>query len=277
MRISFRLITGVLFAAFITLVLLNVGASWGSKISKTQSMVALLRDPIVLAVIGAIITFLLVDRWRRLEGEISEIRQSQFAALQALREDAKNLFAENVEGATRKAQAIENRIGTLLADYPWIAEITESDFIPDASSCRVVLMTAEDLIAQGRVALAYEYLFSWLKKTIHEPGLEGSAEDFIDLAEFCERTLMDEYLGFMILREGTRRSIGSTQLLPDYLKRVVRFGRLEEAEPIAGQLRRIVSPSWRRRLWGMLRSRPLYKRSAFIARSMASLAVYEAL
>lgn len=276
-KINSTVIVNVFLALAIVLLLANIITANGIGSPNSLVFINIFKDPIVLSIAGGILTFLLVDRWRRLESEISEIRQNQVAALKDIREDAKIFTQDNIDITVRKAQVIEEHINGLLEDHPWISDITENEFIPDASSCKIIQRTAEDLLIKGKLSLVYEYLFSWTKHKDKKPSIEGSADDFLDLAEFCERILGDEYLGFLILREGVSNAINGTLLLPDYLKRLVRHGRFFDVEKTSKQLKDEVDPDWYTKIVYFLQRRRFYQSSRFLNRAYMSLALSEAI
>lgn len=262
--------------AVVILLAVNVTLWLGPKSVNATSAATFVQNPVVLAVIGAILTFLVLERWKKLENDISEIGKSQSQTLSQIREDAKSLTLQQIEAATLTAQSIESRIGRLVDEYPWIADITENEFYPDASGCRIVLRTAEQLTSQGRTSLAYEYLFFWAKADGTKGQLEGTAEDFNELATFCAAALGDEYLAFLILRVGYRRAVDRLTLLPDFLRVSIRRGSADEARWSARELRSVVEPSWRKRFAAALRNEPRPLHATFGVRALLALAVYEA-
>jgi hypothetical protein len=273
-RFRLRSIVGTILLVAGVAFVLSIGIAWGRNAKGPQGVLDFLRDPVVLTVLGAIFTFLAIDRWRRLEGEVSEIHKTQTGVFSDIREDAKTLVRDGVEEAARKAQALDDRISSLLDDHPWIADITENEFIPDASTCSIVLATSKDLWAKKRASLVYEYLFGWVKRPPNKQGLEGTAADFFSLADFCEWVVGDEYLSFLVLREGTQRSIGSSLLLPRYLRDIVHLGRLEEARTIAEKLQVAVFPKWYQKLWRGARLKPTYMKADFRFEAANALAIY---
>lgn len=274
----FRLnvLLGSLVVIVSAMLLVGLGVAWGSKDRDSAGLLGFLQEPVVLTVLGAILTFLVIDRWRRLETDVSEIHQSQAGIFRDIREDARSLVRDTVDEAARKAQSLDERISALIEDHPWIPDVTENEFIPDASSCSVVLATARDLWAKGRKALVYEYIFSWTKRPPGKTGLEGTAHDFISLAAFCVDELADAYLAYLVMREGCRNSIGHELLLPEYLRLVSRLGSSEESRSIADRLRSVVFPSTIERLLRTLRGRPTHRRAELEFDAAAALALYEA-
>lgn len=266
-----------LFGIFVVVLLaVNIMLWIGPGLPTPKGVGSLVRDPIVLTIIGAVVTFLVIDRWRRIETELSDLQSNQTSALRDIREDAKALTSEQTETITRKAAAIESRIGALLEDHPWIADITENEFIPDAGSCRIVLRTAEELLATNRVSLIYEYLFFWAKRDSGKARLEGTADDFFSLAAFCEEALGDEYLAFLVMREGYYNAMNRMLLIPDYLRCSIRCGRFSDTVRVARELKRILIPAWWNRVLVFTgRSNP-FRKANFAMRGYAALAVFSA-
>jgi len=276
-KIDRRTIVWLLTLVVLTLLAANIALWMGRSNASPPVALGVIRDPVVLAIVGAVLTFLVVDRWRRLEGEISELRQSQASSLSEIRDDAKALAQGQMEGVTRKAQAIENRIENLLEDHPWIADVTENEFLPDASSCRIVLRTVEELLSKGKVPLAYEYLFSWAKGGGRNGwSLEGTAEDFLALARFCEQEFGDEYLAYLVLAQGQRNALNGALLLPQFVRSSIWHGDADGTRIAVKSLRAQVAPSpWHRFVW-KLRRRSSYRGAGFVFDGLTALAIFDA-
>jgi hypothetical protein len=211
------------------------GSSDGSKSLVTSILVG-----IVLAIAGPLFVFFIIERWRRMESEISEVRRMNDDIGQKLERKVSGYL----EDKTRKLDAMDNHLRKLLEDHPWIAGLTENNFIPKVPSCRAVLSTAIELHDQGKDALVYEFLFGWLKKTDRVPRLEGTLDDFFDLIRFCERELCDEYLCVLILRAVAVEHESGGRVLPEYVRRLLRSGDYAAAKRAANLLRRIVERPW---------------------------------
>lgn len=241
------------------------------------SRVDIFTHPIFYAAIGSILAFLVVDRWRKIETDVADMRKAQQAEFKEIKKEADDAIKIRIEGAMRKAQAIESRLGSIMEQHPWIASITENELIPDASACRIVLITAEEFIRNGKVALAYEYLFGWAAPLgARDKKLEGTVADFMDLVDFCENTLNDEYLGILILDQAHLYAINRALFTPEYMKRLVRQGRMLDAVTVAEQLKGSINPSWSARMVNLLRGRRLNMQAAYLARSYSALALFEA-
>lgn len=285
-NVLFGVLIALLVALGVASVIWSAASSGGS--AATPRILPFLREPIVLTLIGAILTFLVVERWRRIETEVAELRKQQVSALGEIREDADKLARERIDVATRRAQAIESRIGGLLEEHPWIALITEHDFIPNAPSCRIVLATAQELASEGKRSLLYEYLSIWLSADSDKRRLQGTADDFLDLAEFCERSLGDAHLGLLVLREAYANASNRFLAVPDYLQRLVRYGELSEARRVASNLQNSLrtdwifsAPDWVFDAWERVRGIPAskyrYHNAVYKMRGFAALALYKQL
>lgn len=235
-----------------------------------------LKDPLVIGILGAAFGFLIIDRWKNIEQEISETKKDQIETLKNIRDDAENIIKGRLESTNRKANAIESKIGGLLEEHPWISSITENDLIPDASSCRIVLNTCHQLIKTDRLPLVYEYLYGWINKSRDsEYKLSGTVADFMNLAEFCERFLGDEYLGLQIMKESANKASNHLQAYPEYLKKLIRSGHYEDARSVARYLRRQLPLTMGNKRLHFLRSK-LYH-AGFLFNSYTALMLYYAL
>ena len=234
-----------------------------------------IKSPLFAGFFLALLTFLIVDRWKRIETEITDIRKTQLSALKEVRSDADNLLKSKLDITTRKAEAIESKISGLLEEHPWVTSITENELIPDASSCRLVLLVAENFLDQGNLPLVYEYLASWTNEGARKTRLQGTSSDFLDLAEFCERCLGDDYLGLAIVGQGYQTASNNALLTPDYLVRLVRHGGGTSAREIATQLRSLMRLGFLSRLKSAFRGETRSNRATFYIRGFCALGLYE--
>lgn len=272
----------LLWISVILIVILLIGSfisSWlskGESESSTGILSELINQPLFLSAIGAILVFLLVERWKRIETEISNIRTNQYTILKGIREDAENIVKGRMNSTTRKAKAIESKIGGLIEEHPWITSITENDLIPDSSSCKIIMKTCERLIQLKRHSLLYEYIYSWFHDDSKiNSKLIGTADDFVNLAEFCERVLDDDYLGLLVIKIGVERASNRLQLYPDLLKRLVRNGNYNDSRKYAIYLKKILP--LRFKFLKIPYFRVMGLSTDFIYRAYCSLVLFESL
>lgn len=262
-------------------------SNFESTTNGSNVLANVIQDPLLYGILGLIITFLVVRQWSNLEDNVRQIGKDQLDAIREIREDADKITKQRVEAVSIRAQEIKSRVDNLLEEHPWLSYITDNEFIPNASSCRIVLRTAETLVEQGKEALAYEYLFGWANprnrrwtKESEDPlkgvRLEGTVEDFVDLAFFCERMLGDEYLGLLILEQGYGKALNRSDILPIYLSRLTRYGSPETAYKVALDLRQAIDHNWLYRQWLNLRGIHYFHRQSFLLHGFASLSLYEA-
>src|ERR1700755_2377130 len=67
-----------------------------------NNFLALLREPIVIAIITVVIGFLIFDRWKRLETEISDITKNRDEALKDVREELREGINTRVDSLMQK-------------------------------------------------------------------------------------------------------------------------------------------------------------------------------
>jgi hypothetical protein len=106
--------------------------------------------------------------------------------------------------------------------------------------------------------------------------MEGTADDFLDLAEFCERVLCDEFLGFLVIKEGVANATNKNLLIPDYLKRLTRHGRFSDAERTAKQLSRDIDPNFYEKIIGYIQGNRSYQGSRYLNRGFIALSLQAA-
>ena len=278
---AFLIVTLALVVAFIiyyfqgVVNLANLGSAGGANTWMKDPPIALLMT-VVGSLAVALLVFLILDRWRRIEGEMLSLRQAQEKSLDELQKRADNKVSEKMETVIRQAQAIRDRTANLLEQHPWIKGITDADFTPDSCSCQIVLRNASKFVTQGQQHLAHEYLFNWTRSKDKGIRLEGAAYDFLELARFSRYVLADEYLAMLMLAQGYVTASQRRYISPAYLKALARFGMMQEATDLAHSMRRYVFPSWLQKIWVRvyLSKKPIPKP---LVEEYAALAIYDSL
>ncbi len=263
-RLGLALLGGLIVVAAILLPTISAA---------NRSIIDVVTNPIVVTVGGAVITFLAFDRWRALENEVSNLRNAQLETLNKIRESAESSVRTQLEDVTRQANVIQGRISSLVDEHPWISEISELEIVPDSKMCRLIVAAAEEMLATGRGLLCYQYLSAVLGRE-SDMVLEGVADDFRELAAFCELVLGDHYMAYQALRAATRSPTASTAIAAATLRLAVRYGDRTAAAAFARQIRPIVQQHWATRFLPFLA--PHNNVPASLLRdSLLALALYE--
>lgn len=218
-----------------------------------------LRDPQVIAVaIGLILSVLFVERWRSLEGKVDNLANDQRARLNDMERFTNERTHEAIGETVDKAEKLSAKLAVVLDDHPWLEVVTERDFIVETDSVRGILRTAYSLLREDKVLHLYEYLEYCSRKGT----LRGTADDFLEIAGFCEVWLEDYALGTEFLRRYLETSGGASYILvPDLLMRLVRMGQFPLAAKRSAELERILQRDrWWRRLPFLFRRVPISER-----------------
>lgn len=243
-KIIITVLIWVAIASLVILLIFNILSNYDFGDTEIPvNFFTIIKEPLFGGIVGLILTIFVFDRWKRMENDIDSVQKEQLDTLKKIRDDAENIIKGRLESTTRKANAIESKIGGLLEEHPWISSVTENDLIPDSSSCRIVLNTCQYLINIDRIPLIYEYLYSWINKEKNNKETEksflvGTIDDFLDLADFCETILGDEFLGLQFAKEGVLRASNRFYGYPDYLIKLVRNGNYDDAKSIAKYIKR---------------------------------------
>jgi hypothetical protein len=206
----------------------------------------------VVALVGglllAMLVFLLPDRWRRIESEVLSLRQAQDKSLDELKRRADERISDKLDSASRQAQGILDHVSNLSDRFPWIKGISEVGFAPDSNACQIVLRNAARLVATGQGMIAHDYVYSWAGKERDRDSLQGSSDDFLQMAAFARFVFADDYLAAQLIEAGYRSRSRQAFLSPTYLRSLSRSGRISEAIDVAESIRRRALPTWRERL-----------------------------
>lgn len=198
------------------------------------------------SIFGLLVTFFVFERWKRIESGLEELRKNQNAVVKEIQDAAKERVNTYLDDKSRKIEALLSRVDRLTDEHPWLAAITENDLIPNVPSCKIILRTSIDFFNKGKHSLLYEYLYGYLKQDDEKNkiNLEGTLDDFLDLAEFCEQKLNDEHLGILALRSAYERTNLSFAVAPHYIRRLIRTNQVDNANTIAKKLRKYIFPTW---------------------------------
>jgi hypothetical protein len=218
-----------------------------------------------------------MDRWRYIEKNIQSLKDNQNEAVKDIKEASKERVETYLKDKTRKIDAVDSRVSGLIEEHPWIAAITENELVPKVMSCRIVLITAEKFLEEGKVGLLYEYLYSAVRSDDDSQSkLEGTLDDYLDLVNFCDHKLEDDYLGYLIFSICYKNSGNSILISPDYLIRLIRFNNYGSAIRVSKQVKKAVFTKW----WGKIFPKSEYdalaNRKRFVLRGLISLSLFEA-
>lgn len=208
----------------------------------------LFENPELLAiVIGAVVSVVFLQQINRLHSEVSTIRSQQVETIKNMQESVDRYVEKRIERTVGVAQDLDARVRSLREENPWIETVTKRDIIAETDSARGVLRTAYMLFAQRQIATLYEFLEHNLRKggpadrRDHKAPLRGSPDDFLDLCEFCEIYLQDSHLGTEFIHHYMRFGGGALAIQTEYVTRLLRVGRVNDAAHVARRLERYVS------------------------------------
>jgi len=214
------------------------------------------------AIIALLIAKLIVDHRQSIEKRINDLTQEQ-KEQKVHYEEIETYITQRadlkISQIVSKADAVNANLISISERYPWLEYITERDIIVETESVRGILETSYHLLRDEKYLHLYEYLeYCSRKKTPFDgrlkknhnqqdvdpkklPPLQGTVDDFLKIASFCEVWLEDYALGIEFLDRYIDK-VGNSQYLmyPDYIHRLLRMGELPEAQKKAISLNRIL-------------------------------------
>lgn len=205
------------------------------------------RDPQIIALgIGALLSVLFVDRWRSLENKVDSLSKDQNERLKDIQSFTKEHVELQVGQVVDKAEKVSAKIASIAERHPWLEVITERDIIVETESLRGILRTAYSMLKGGK---NYLHLFEYLeycsqKGTRADPRddhakkpLRGTADDFLEIASFCEIWLGDYALASQFIqRYIDQAGSAAYKIYPDYIRRLLRVGDMPAAVKQTKQL-----------------------------------------
>jgi|GEM_PF-5413243 len=206
------------------------------------------KDPRVVTVaIGLIISVLFVERWHSLEGRLDKLLLDQREAITHIRTAAGSEIDAKIAPLLSRAESISANILGIEQRHPWLEVISERDIVVETDGLRGILRTCEWLLQDGQLLQLYEYLEYCSKKGTSldsrkkQSSLRGTADDFVEVASFCETWLGEYHLASEFIARYVEAS-GPTSyiLLPHYIAKLTRNGNLPEVDQVAKRLLKIV-------------------------------------
>ena len=237
-------------AAVVLLLLIAMATSiYQMYLSEGSDQPGFWRDPQIIAVvIGLVVTILFIDRWRSLEAKVDNLFKDQNARLERIQEYSKEHVELQVGHIIDKADKLSANLSSVTERHPWLEVITEREIIVESESVRGIIRSAYVLLNEGKASHLYEFLeYCARKGTKDDPRkdkkpLRGTAEDFLELALFCEVWLEDFALSTEFLRRYFEQAGASGYVLvPDFIKRLIRVGNLPLVREQSNKLKRIMN------------------------------------
>lgn len=239
------------------------------------------RDPQIIAVaIGLILSVLFVDRWRSLEEKVDNLSRDQADKLKDIQSFSKEHIELQVGQIVDKAEKVSSKVSSLVERHPWLEVISERDIIVETESVRGILRTSYGLLKDKKYLHLFEYLeYNSRKGTSGDNrdsklSLRGTADDFIEIASFCEVWLGDFALSAEFLKRYIEQAGNAGYIMyPDYIRRLMKIGNLPLTKDYIHLLSAIVS---RDRLHAMIpffrNHQPMSERYRWYASNVLALA-----
>ena len=213
-----------------------------------ESAGSLWRDPQIIAVaIGLILSVLFVDRWRSLEGKVDAIASDQSSRLKDIQQFSHDHIELKVGQVVDKAEKVSAKLASISEQHPWLEVVTDRDIILETESVRGILRSAYNLLNEDKTLHLFEYLDFCSRKGTDldtrdkKRPLRGTADDFLEIASFCEIWLGDYALATEFLRRFIDQAgAAGYTLYPDFMRRLLRAGDLPGARVQMARLERIV-------------------------------------
>jgi hypothetical protein len=270
-----RQIVPVGLAIVALLVVVTLVASIYETVTSSTGDEAILKNPEVVAIaVGLLLSVLFVERWRSVEGRLDKLSEEEQKRLRELDEFAKTRTEQVVGETVSKAEKLSARLAAIADDNPWLEVLTKLDIVVETESVRGILRTSYRLLREHKDLHLYEYLEFCARKGTdlddreddkgrpRRRPLRGTAEDFLEIASFCEIWLEDYALGIEFLRRYLDGAGAAGYIMaPELIVRLLRMGRYPEVATRAAALeRRLRRDDWHRRMPFMPAGDPVSER-----------------
>jgi hypothetical protein len=275
---------GLVIVALLVVVTLVV--SIYETVTSSTGDETILKNPEVVAIaVGLLLSVLFVERWRSVEGRLDKLSEEEQKRLSELDKFARTRTEQVVGETVNKAEKLSARLAALADDNPWLEVLTKLDIVVETESVRGILRTSYRLLREHKDLHLYEYLEFCARKGTDlddrednkgrpkRRPLRGTAEDFLEIASFCEIWLEDYALGIEFLRRYLDRAGTASYIMaPELIVRLLRMGRYPEVATRAATLeRRLRRDDWHRRMPFLPVGDPVSERFRWTASNVLAL------
>jgi hypothetical protein len=269
------------------LVVVTLVVSIYETVTSSAGDESVLKNPEVVAIaVGLLLSVLFVERWRSVEGRLDKLSEEEQKRLRELDEFAKTRTDQVVGEVVSKAEKLSARLAAVADDNPWLEVLTKLDIVVETESVRGILRTSYRLLRERKDLHLYEYLEFCARKGTDlddredDKGrpkrrpLRGTAEDFLEIASFCEIWLEDYALGVEFIRRYFDGAGAAGYIMtPELIVRLLRMGRYPEVATRAAALeRRLRRDDWHRRMPFLPAGDPVSGRFRWKASNVLALA-----
>ncbi|SMF96821.1 hypothetical protein SAMN02949497_4232 [Methylomagnum ishizawai] len=271
-------ITIVIILIVVTLIVSLYQIASGDSVTNKANF---LQDPEIISVaIGLILSVLFVDRWRSLESKVDSLSTHQQEHLDKIQKFANEQTELKIGQTIDKAEKVSAKLSSISERHPWLDVISERDIIVETESVRGILRTSYSLLREGKYLHLYEYLEYCSRKGTKKDArddkfaLRGTAEDFLEIASFCEVWLEDYALGAEFLtRYIEQMGVNAYVMYPDYIHILLRIGALQTAQKQMYILTKILAREKLYQAWPFIKNpNPISERYRWHAANILSLA-----
>lgn len=155
----------------------------------------IISNPLTVSIIGALVVFLILDRFRDLSKSIGNLDDRVHDQQGSFQRELENRVDETQRKLSDKWQRIETKLGDISQTYPFLEDINNYDILVNAPTAVAALKNIEILIASDRPNLAYHIIHQVaVESDSSEERFSGSPNQFETLGLLALALFDDSYL-----------------------------------------------------------------------------------
>ena len=210
-------------------------------------------SPLIVSVVGALIIFLAVDRFRELAKKVSDLEERIYELTGTFSSTLDRSIEETQAQLADRWERIETRLRNLTENYPFLEALDDHDLLVNSRTTVAALGNVRALMSSGKTNLAYEVLYFTATRK-GDQKVFGTPKDFESLALVALVSFEDEYLCDLLLSRasaaaGKRHPLWSARRL----QMAILTGRLSLAADLSVSLKRVLFSDLLRGLASLLR------------------------
>ncbi|WP_299971365.1 hypothetical protein [uncultured Roseobacter sp.] len=254
--VLYTLVIAAFVSSFTLVVFERPAESWPDLIDYIVS------NPLTVSIIGALIVFLILDRFRELSKALTEIESRLYDHQGTFNQELENRVDETQRKLSEKWQRIDTKLADISQDYPFLDDINNFDMLVNAPTAIAALKNISILISSGRPNLGYHILYELsVSDKPRTTSFYGSPAQFETLGLFALAYYDDAYLCDLLFQKAGR--VASEREIV-WTARRLQLATLTGRLSLAVQLSEILSRHIKKRTWEsfFLLSQTKYKLAA---------------
>ena len=235
-------------AAIATIIIYDQAAESWPKIAQY-----LVSNPILATIVGAVIVFVTIDRFREMSLRIGALDRTVVEISQNVNQALDDNYKKAEDTLSARFERIEGALQDVESRYPWLKALGEQDFVVNVPTLSAILQNLKLHIENRDMHLAYELLYE-----AANGDFEGDLRLYEELAIIAFVIYDDAHTSDVLLRKAQDNSrVMRAVWMAKRLFLATVSGRLALGEQLSRQIESLRKKSWYSSIISIFTSSPV--------------------